>query len=166
MATPAKAADNLRRNMSQAEREAREQAESELAPARESITLEPPPGVRGDTRARRYWESILRRAEGMRLLDDLDAEMLGAYCTMLARRDALSALLRRGISEARKGKLTTDERIAALDKVDSLNGKVLSMERNILQYADKLGLTPSGRIRLARQRAENLVRDGDEDLFG
>ena len=43
-----------------------------------------------------------------------------------------------------------------------------SLERNILQYAEKLGLTPSGRVRLAQKRAAAAAenKDPDGDLFG
>jgi len=56
---------------------------------------------------------------------------------------------------------------APVSKLDTVNGKMQSLERNILQYAEKLGLTPSGRIRLAQKRAEQAaVKDPDSDLFG
>ena len=44
-----------------------------------------------------------------------------------------------------------------------------SLERNILQYAEKLGLTPSGRVRLAQKRAQAAAgarADPDSDLYG
>ena len=42
----------------------------------------------------------------------------------------------------------------AVAKLDAVSGKMQSLERNILQYAEKLGLTPSGRVRLAQKRAQ------------
>jgi len=50
-----------------------------------------------------------------------------------------------------------------------MSGKMQSLERNILQYAEKLGLTPSGRVRLAQKRAQAAAAaqaDPDGDLFG
>lgn len=166
MPTGTKALDNQDKHLTDAERAAREAAERDTLPQRDIVRLVMPPYVKSDAAAKRYWDSILKRAEGIKLLDDLDAEMLAVYVTMLSRRDALSRLLKTGIREAKRVKMTTDERLAALGKVDSLNSRVMSMERNILQYADKLGLTPAGRIRLAQKRAEAAVTDPEEDLYG
>ena len=57
----------------------------------------------------------------------------------------------------------------AVAKLDAVSGKMQSLERNILQYAEKLGLTPSGRVRLAQKRAQTAAgarTDPDGDLFG
>ena len=57
----------------------------------------------------------------------------------------------------------------AVSKLDTVSGKMQSLERNILQYAEKLGLTPSGRVRLAQKRAQAAAEaraDPDGDLFG
>ena len=57
----------------------------------------------------------------------------------------------------------------AAAKLDAASGKMQSLERNILQYAEKLGLTPSGRVRLAQKRAQAAAEsraDPDGDLFG
>ena len=53
-------------------------------------------------------------------------------------------------------------------RLDAVSAKMQSLERNILQYAEKLGLTPSGRVRLAQKRAAAAAesRDPDGDLFG
>ena len=46
--------------------------------------------------------------------------------------------------------------------------KLQGQERSILQYADKLGLTPTGRVHLARKRAAQANGEvgDDDDLFG
>lgn len=49
---------------------------------------------------------------------------------------------------------------AAAAKLDAVSGKMQSLERNILQYAEKLGLTPSGRVRLAQKRAQAAAGPG------
>lgn len=57
----------------------------------------------------------------------------------------------------------------AAAKLDAVSGKMQSLERNILQYAEKLGLTPSGRVRLAQKRAQaaaDAAADPDGDLYG
>lgn len=63
--------------------------------------------------------------------------------------------------------LGPDQLVEAVGKLDSLGGKLQGLERNILSYAEKLGLTPSGRVRLAQRRAEAAAEvDPDGDLFG
>ena len=63
--------------------------------------------------------------------------------------------------------LTPDQIVEAVAKLDTLTGKLQALERNILQYADKLGLTPSGRVRLAQRRAEAATNTSpDGDLYG
>ena len=61
--------------------------------------------------------------------------------------------------------MTPDELVEAAAKLDALTGKLQALERNILQYAEKLGLTPSGRVRLAQKRAAAASEQAD-DLFG
>ena len=58
------------------------------------------------------------------------------------------------------------DRVEAVGKLDALTGKLQALERNILQYAEKLGLTPSGRVRLAQRRAQEAAAEPDDDLFG
>jgi len=103
-----------------------------------------------------------------KMLDDLDSDTLGIYCSMLSRYETLSKDMQ---STRRKlAKVTDDADVLEilLGKLDSINSKLQRMESNILQYADKLGLTPSGRVRLAQKRAEKLAAqiDPDGDLFG
>ena len=62
--------------------------------------------------------------------------------------------------------MTPDALIEAASKLDALTGKLQALERNLLQYAEKLGLTPSGRARLAQKRAQAAAPDPDSDLFG
>ena len=62
--------------------------------------------------------------------------------------------------------MTPDELVEAAAKLDALTGKLQALERSILQYAEKLGLTPSGRVRLAQKRAQAAESGPDDDLFG
>lgn len=195
MPAAAKTADNLNKHLTRAELEARRQAEEELLPRRQRPKLKKPPFVTRNKRASGYWNQILRRMEGLALLDDLDSEMLAGYCSMLARRDETITLVgqlmdRLGVTgavdagAARKKApaamtdeewevsaapppMTPEELIEAVSKLDTLTGKLQALERNLLQYAEKLGLTPSGRVRLAQKRAQAAAApDPDDDLFG
>lgn len=186
---------NMTKHLTRDELEARRQAETDVIPRRQKLKLKKPGFISGNRQANAYWNQILKRMEGLALLDDLDSEMLAGYCSMLARRDQTILLIgqlmdRLGVEDAVKagaaGKksptamtdeewevsaappaLTPDELIEAVSKLDTLTGKLQALERNLLQYAEKLGLTPSGRVRLAQKRAKAAADPApDDDLFG
>ena len=196
MPTPAKPAENMTKHLTQSEREAREQAEAAVLPDRgREPKLKKPAIVSASKRANAYWNQIRKQMDGLVLLDDLDSTVLAGYCSMLARRDQTVLLVnqlmeRLGVQDAveagtkrRKSDaslsdqewetsaksapvMTPDELVEAVSKLDSLTGKLQSLERNVLQYADKLGLTPSGRVRLAQRRAVAAGAEQADDLFG
>lgn len=190
-----KSSANMTKHLTQAELEARQLAEEEVLPHRRRTRLKKPGFIAGNRAANAYWNQILKRMEGLVLLDDLDSEMLAGYCSMLARRDQTILLIgqlmdRLGVAgavadgQARRKKpaamtdqewetsaappdMTADELIEAVSKLDTLTGKLQALERNLLQYAEKLGLTPSGRVRLAQKRAQAAAEpEPDDDLFG
>lgn len=168
MPTPPKAVENMTKNLTSEERERREQAEEGVLPDRgREVRLERPAIMAKNAAAGRYWKKVLSRMDGLVILDDLDSDTLGVYCVMMARYEVQCKLL---ASVSRQLKEAGDDPEAvteAVSKLDAVNGKMQSLERNILQYAEKLGLTPSGRIRLAQKRAEQAARvDPDGDLFG
>lgn len=196
MPTAAKPADNMTKHLTRTEREAREQAEDGVLPDRgRKPKLKKPAIVRSNKRANAYWNQILKQMEGLVLLDDLDATVLAGYCSMLARRDHTTLLIAqlmdklgvqdavedgakrrkkdadlsdREWEESAKGTqvLSSDELVEAAAKLDALTGELQALERNILSYAEKLGLTPSGRVRLAQRRAKAAAEEPDDDLFG
>ena len=196
MPAAVKASENMSKHLTKAEREVREQAEAAVLPDRgRAAKLKKPAIVSSNKRANAYWNQILKQMEGLALLDDLDATVLAGYCSMLARRDQTTLLIgqlmdRLGVQGAvedgtrRRRKdaalsdqewedsakatpvLTPDALVEAAAKLDALTGKLQALERNILQYAEKLGLTPSGRVRLAQKRAQAAAEEPDGDLFG
>ncbi len=196
MPAAVKASENMSKHLTKAEREVREQAEAAVLPDRgRAAKLKKPAIVSSSKRANAYWNQILKQMEGLALLDDLDATVLAGYCSMLARRDQTTLLIgqlmdRLGVQGAvedgtrRRRKdaalsdqewedsakaapvLTPDDLVEAAAKLDALTGKLQALERNILQYAEKLGLTPSGRVRLAQKRAQAAAEEPDGDLFG
>ena len=168
MPTPPKALASMDKNMTDAERAAREQAEEEVLPRRDEIRLVPPALMAGDSKAKKYWQNIIDRMEGYVILDDLDSDTLGIYCSMLSRYEALTKDMQTVRKNLKKATDDADALEALLSKLDGINSKLQRLESNILQYADKLGLTPSGRVRLAQKRAEKLAAqvDPDGDLFG
>ena len=170
MPTPAKPLENMNKNLTDEERQLREQAEEGVIPDRgRESRMEKPAIMTKNAAAGRYWRKVLERMDGLVILGDLDSDALGVYCVMMARYEAQCRLLAqaaKGLKEARDDPEAVEEAAARLDAV---SGKMQSLERNILQYAEKLGLTPSGRVRLAQKRAQAAAEargDPDGDLYG
>lgn len=170
MPTPVKSLENMNKNLTEEERRLREQAEDGVIPDRgRESKMEKPAIMAKNTAASRYWRKVLERMDGLVILDDLDSDALGVYCVMMARYENQCRLLGQ-VSKALKDSENDPEAVeAAVSKLDTISGKMQSLERNILQYAEKLGLTPSGRVRLAQKRAQAAAEaraDPDGDLFG
>ena len=107
--------------------------------------------------------------DGLVILDDLDSDALGVYCVMLARYETQCKVLAQAIRKLKDAKDDPEAVADAVSKLDAVSGKMQSLERNILQYAEKLGLTPSGRVRLAQKRAQAAAEaraDPASDLYG
>ncbi len=170
MPTPVKSSANMSKHMSQADREARESAENEVTPDRgREAKLVKPAIMTKNAAAGRYWKNVLQRMEGLAILDDLDSDALGVYCVMMARYESQCRLLAIAAKNLKAIKDGDPDAIAeATEQLDAVSGKMQTLERNILSYAEKLGLTPSGRVRLAQKRAEAAAKaaDPEGDLFG
>lgn len=151
MAKQAQVLERTSKNLTKEEIEARSKAEASCLPARPK--LKAPPVITRDKAAKRYWDLTLKRAADVDLLDLLDTDVLASYCAMLSRRDDLQAAYQLWKDEGSPGEI---------DFYTKLN----NVEKNILSYAEKLGLTPSGRVRLARQRAEANLAGGLDEMFG
>lgn len=167
MPSQAKTLGNMDKHLTEAERVARAAAEEGVMPKREQTTLKAPTIVNKDAKAKAYWTEILKRMDGLAILDDLDSEMLAGYVLMLSRRDRLTKINQELMAQA-KAKKDLEAMLEAVDKLDSLTGKLQALERNLMNYAEKLGLTPSGRVRLAQKRAQAAAEEAepDADLFG
>ena len=160
-----KHSDNLEKHMTKEEKQARLEAEAAYLPDRPAKLKTPRP-LSKDPAAKRYWKSILERMEGLAILDDLDGEMLAVYCAALSRRDSLNALCRELMDQVDKGN-DTEVRLDLVGKLDGVISKLQAHEKTLLSYADKLGMTPEARVRLARKRAAQAeAPQPDDDLFG
>ncbi len=169
MPTPPKAVDNMTKNLTEEERRRREQAEEGVLSDRgQEVRLEKPAIMTKNAAAGRYWKKVLARMEGLVILDDLDSDTLGVYCVMMARYEQQCKLLALASRQLKNAKDDPEAVSEAVSKLDTVSGKMQSLERNILQYAERLGLTPSGRIRLAQKRAEQAAAKADlnRDLYG
>jgi P27 family predicted phage terminase small subunit len=89
------------------------------------------------------WKDVRKKLIGIELLDNLDTDLLGVYCDAVAKYQALS-----------KKERILEEDTKALQ----------SWARIIVNYAEKLGLSPGGRARLAKKRAQK-VTDGFGEEF-
>lgn len=159
-----KRSENLEKHLTKEELQARQAAEAEILPDRVA-KLKMPRSLNKDPAAKRYWKSILERMDGLAILDDLDGEMLAVYCSALSRRDSLNTLCRALVAEM-EGAGTTSERLEVTNKLDGLMSKLQAHEKTLLSFADKLGMTPEARVRLARKRAERVEQAPDDDLYG
>lgn len=170
MPTPPKPLDNMAKKMTDEERQIRKQAEEGVLPDRgRESRLEKPAIMTKNAAAGRYWKKVLERMDGLVILDDLDSDTLGVYCVMMSRYEQQCRLLSLAAKSLKSAKGEPEAVAEAAAQLDAVSGKMQSLERNILQYAEKLGLTPSGRVRLAQKRAAAAAEaraDPDGDLYG
>ena len=171
MPTLPKAKEHMTKHMTTQEQELREQAEVGVIPDRGgAVTLSPPPIMTGIPGAAGFWKRTLERMEGLCILDNLDSDALGVYCVMMARYQQQCKLLNAASKALKTAAKEDPEAVAdAVAQMDAVSAKMTTLEKNILQYADKLGLTPTGRVRLAQKRAQaaaEAAADPDSDLYG
>lgn len=166
MPARSKTRDTMTKHLTKAESAAIEQAEVEVLPARAVVELLPPKWLKKDKAALQLWKQIIERMADVLIFDDLDSEILAVYCSMMSRRDALDALCRQLMQQVADKELSDDGKLELIGKVDGLMSKLQNHEKTVLQYADKLGLTPSGRVHLARKRSAQAAAEPGDDLFG
>lgn len=176
MATRAKNLDNMTKHQTLAEIDAREAAESSLRGSDAILRKQDrngcyrcPPSLGREARV--VWRDVLKRTEDVELLEDPDIHVLEIYCSVVARistlRREINKLEQRLDEDFDDADFTAKDWLKTLQTMDSLQGKVLALEKAALSYADKLGLTPSSRAHLARKRADAAIEeDPDGDLFG
>lgn len=157
MPTPVKSLDNMSKHLTKAEIDARSALESTAMPSR---TPKKPKLIIQDKAAGKHWSRILKAMDGLEIIDVLDTDVLAIYCAKLSRRDELQAqyLVQREHYAANPDSTT-------LKLMVSISSELQSIERDLLAYASKLGLTPESRVRLAKRMAEQEEYDPDGDLF-
>jgi P27 family predicted phage terminase small subunit len=150
MPTPLKTIENQAKHLTKKERAARQSAEDALQ-RQTRLMLKAPEWLSEE--AREVWDGLRRKLRGVRLLDNLDAELLGIYCDAIAHYRAASKLL---VQLDENGvPLATDERIK----------QAQAWARIVSTYAEKLGLSPTARARLAKRKAESPPLDDLEKLL-
>lgn len=142
--------ENTAKHLTKAERAARESAQNQNV--RKLVRLIEPQKVKEDEVAHEYWKKTVKLLRGIDLLDNVDADMLGWYCVMSSRLEMLTDIMRR-------------EAEAECGPSKAILSRIEVAERNLMSYADKLGLTPTGRARLAVKKAK-VTEDPDADIYG
>lgn len=156
MPTPVKILNNMNKHLTEDERRAREAQENKL-PTR---PLKKPKLLKEDKAAAAHWTRILKTMQGVDILDSLDADILGIYCAKLSRRDELQQ-----IYLGHRAAYADDHDMLTLKSMLAVGDDLQAIERELLSYAGKLGLTPESRARLARRLADQEDEEPDGDLF-
>lgn len=162
MPTLPKALEHMSKNLTAEERQLREQAEEGVIPDRgRESHMEKPAIMTKNAAAGRYWRKVLERMKGLAILDDLDSDALGVYCVMLARYETQCKVLSQATQELKKAKADPEAVADAVSKLDTVSGKMQSLERNILQYGCELeALTGQPyQADTKRSEAERYVRE-------
>lgn len=135
MPTPPKRLENTRKHWTNQEIAARERAEQGLQRSTR-VVLRAPAWLNDD--ARRVWDGVKRKLRGIDLLDNLDTELLAIYCDAVAQYQVIV-----------QNKPLSDEQTK----------QAQSWARLVASYAEKLGLSPNSRARLAKKKAEREAPD-------
>ena len=109
-----------------------------------------------DPAAASVWKKTMRDLSGLDILDKVDEDMLSTYCDAVARYRESSAKIRE------EGYVTINAK--GVETISPYVSASQSYARIMMQYADKLGLNPNSRARLAKKIAEEEV-DPNGDLF-
>ena len=159
MPTKTKTLDNMSKHLTAEEISAREDAEARVMPS--CMPSKPPKYIRSKSPERRIWDKVIGDMAGYDILDLLDTDTLGLYCSMLARweeHERTYVAMRARVRD--EGYTGTDLKLLA-----AVSAEMRSLESGILTYATTLGLTPDGRARLARRLADQQAPGADDDLF-
>lgn len=98
--------------------------------------------------ARKIWYQTISRIRGLELLDISDTEMLAIYCDAVAKYRGLSKGLVQVVDEE-------DQPVAMEEHIKMIQ----AWARLIAAYAEKLGLTPAAKARLAKRKADEILDD-------
>ena len=180
MPTPAKSLGNTTKHWTNAEKEKRKAAESALK--HRFVRLIAPARITADAAAHQYWKDTIKRMRGITLLDNVDTDLLASYCMAKAREDELRAeysearetsnsVMRRTLKKHLDGGYADEDYPtkvirACMSSESEILRLLQAQERLVIKYQSELGLTPAGRVRLAKKRAEARPATEDDDLYG
>lgn len=142
MPTPPKSLPNIRKHLTTAERESRQAAEQKLLRIKR-VYLRTPSWLGPE--ARKIFRSTIEKFRGLEMLDNLDTEMLALYSDAVAKYQGFSKNL--------------------IGEDLHRNTSAQAWARVALSFAEKLGITPASRARLAKRKADREVKDEFEQLL-
>lgn len=148
MPTPPKRLDNTSKHWTNRERKARRDAESGMQNS-SRVVLRAPAWLSDD--ALKIWTSLKRKLRKVDLLDSLDTDLLAIYCDAQAHYQSISKKLHDGA--------------AGVQDIDEMVKEAQAWARLISAYAEKLGLSPNARARLAKKKAEEAPLDDMEQIL-
>jgi P27 family predicted phage terminase small subunit len=141
MPTPLKHSENMKKHLTKAELEARQQAESGLQ-REKRVYLKAPKWLSEE--AREIFNQTKKRLKGLDLLEPVDIDLLANYADAMARyQEGVKRL--DPADDLKEPLLITDTRLI---------NAIQAWSRIALAYAEKLGFSQNARARLARRRAK------------
>ncbi len=132
--------------------EARQQADARVR-RKSRATLKPPRWLKDE--GLKVWKDIRKKLRGIELLDNVDSELLAIYCDAIVKYRNSTEMLDKKMVNNKGEEVFQEDEIKACQ----------AWARIVSMYAEKLGLTPGGRARLAKKAAEP-PKDDFGDKFG
>ncbi|MDR3591571.1 MAG: P27 family phage terminase small subunit [Negativicutes bacterium] len=132
---------------------------------RSRVKLRPPDWLMLDPAAADVWKRTIKRLKGFDVMDDLDSDSLAIYCQAVA---GFENLVRNQVPVPPKTgdpDLDWERRMTYESAKARREEEMRKWSRIIVSYAEKLGLTPNGRARLAKKKADKGLKDPNGDLF-
>lgn len=143
MPTPLKNTGNMRKHLTKAERDARQAAEEELRTSGR-VVVKAPDWLSAE--ARKVFDVTKVQMRKLGVLEAVDTELLALYADAICRYR---------------------EVIKSLDMADpKAAAAAQAWSRLALQYAEKMGISATGRARLAKKKAVEQPLDPMEELLG
>ena len=124
------------KHWTRAQKDARREA-ADLAKRKNKRSINAPASL--STAWKAVWNRVMKSVEGIDLLDNMDTELLEAYCEAVAQSRDLK------------------KKVMSLDDIKAYQAYL----RIIKSLADSLGLSPAARARLVKKKADEI-----EDTFG
>ena len=180
MPTEAKKIENTSKHWTKSEKARRESAE--MALERKYVKLTRPKRVTEDAVSSAYWKTTIERMKGITLLDNVDIDLLAAYCMAQSKADDLrsdlaknrartEATISRTLQKVIDGEYVDNDYPAQVIRSILMNEVAIlktlqGQERLVISYQKELGLTPNARQRLAKKKAEERPVTAEDLLYG
>lgn len=105
--------------------------------------------------AKKVWKKTIKDMQEFEILESVDENMLAAYCDAITKYKYFT-------NKAENEKVQISEN--GKEDVSAYVKGAQSYMRLIMQYSDKLGLSPNGRARLAKKIAEKELNEVEKEF--